>query len=404
MAKNALQALDDLDWLGEDNLLFISDEADDRAELGRGNGLGPATNTAVAVFGLEVAAAAPAGAPTEPDLPESVPDGAGPFLSFDVGGTTAIDPQILSGKPKDGPGSGGGGGDGGGRNKPKDDPDSDPTVVSEYTSGGNAKKSFNIEIHFDGDGWTVELQQYLINVADYLSTIITGDLIDVVVPGSGKSGKFDDIRIDASLFEDGDSGGLLGWGGYSGFRSATYDSLPYYGAVGFNLYYQDGTSGDSNPVDLTPNMWQAVVFQEMLHALGFGFWEALGLVTDVSLDPDPVDLRFDGTNANEAYLYDPALGNARLADSNEATGVPIESDGELGDGTYGGHWDEGIFGNEVMTGYINDTNFLSIVTVAALEDMGYDTIYDTGVTTASLADELVAENLGALVFESDFIA
>ena len=132
----------------------------------------------------------------------------------------------------------------------------------------------------------------------------------------------------------------------------------------------------------------------MLHVLGFGFWDALGmgLVTG-----DPLDLRFVGTNALEAYLNndDTALNPARFADSNEAAGVPIESDGESGDGTYGGHWDEGIFDNEVLTGYIDDTNFLSIVTVAALEDMGYDTIYAPGDTTASLA--LVLDENGLLM-------
>ena len=150
---------------------------------------------------------------------------------------------------------------------------------------------------------------------------------------------------------------------------------------------------------------RGVVFQEMLHVLGFGFWDALGM--ELVNDDNPLDLRFDGTNALEAYLNDndTALDPARLADSNEAAGVPIESHGESGDGTYGGHWEEGIFDNEVLTGYIDGMNFLSIVTVAALEDMGYDTIYDYGydpitgglvTDTGDLAADLTANNLGEL--------
>ena len=127
MARNALQILDDLGLLGEDNLLFISDNANENAPdgAGRANGLGHTTSTAAAtaaVFGLDVAMVAPDDTPGAPDLSD-LPD-TGPFLSFDVGGTTVIDPQILSGKPKDGPG-------GGSKKPPKDDPNSDPTVGSE---------------------------------------------------------------------------------------------------------------------------------------------------------------------------------------------------------------------------------------------------------------------------------
>ena len=49
---------------------------------------------------------------------------------------------------------------------------------------------------------------------------------------------------------------------------------------------------------------------------------------------------------------------------------PIETDG--GAGTAGGHWDEEIFGNEIMTGFLNSgANPISRVTIGAMEDMGY---------------------------------
>jgi hypothetical protein len=42
-----------------------------------------------------------------------------------------------------------------------------------------------------------------------------------------------------------------------------------------------------------------------------------------------------------------------------------------GGGTAGSYWDEGIFTNEIMTGYINPSNYISDVTWASLADLGY---------------------------------
>ena len=58
----------------------------------------------------------------------------------------------------------------------------------------------------------------------------------------------------------------------------------------------------------------------------------------------------------------------------DALGVPVEGDG--GSGTRDSHWDEETFDNEIMTGYINQANYLSEMTVASLEDIGYQTVWD----------------------------
>ena len=83
------------------------------------------------------------------------------------------------------------------------------------------------------------------------------------------------------------------------------------------------------------------------------------------------DLRFTGENATTEYNSDYA--SVAAADSFSFIGVPIETDG--GSGTAGVHWDDATFNNEIMTGYLNYNNLRSDMTVAALEDMGYDTIY-----------------------------
>jgi hypothetical protein len=50
--------------------------------------------------------------------------------------------------------------------------------------------------------------------------------------------------------------------------------------------------------------------------------------------------------------------------------VPVENTG--GPGTRGSHWRESVFGNELMTGFIDaGSNPLSAVTAASLRDEGY---------------------------------
>jgi Leishmanolysin len=55
--------------------------------------------------------------------------------------------------------------------------------------------------------------------------------------------------------------------------------------------------------------------------------------------------------------------------------VPVEKD--FGEGTACGHWDEDCMGDELMTGFIGRSPTpLSRITVATLQDMGYQVNYD----------------------------
>ena len=42
-----------------------------------------------------------------------------------------------------------------------------------------------------------------------------------------------------------------------------------------------------------------------------------------------------------------------------------------GSGTAGSHWDEETYDNELMTGYINDANYMSTMSGASFADLGY---------------------------------
>ena len=102
---------------------------------------------------------------------------------------------------------------------------------------------------------------------------------------------------------------------------------------------------------------------EFGHALGFP--NSNGWLSNV--DDRVTPAFFTGTNAVREY-------NSVFGTAANPNGVPIEQDG--GAGTAYAHWDDAIFGNELMTGFINvGLNPLSVITVGAFDDMGYTVDY-----------------------------
>ncbi|MDX1782275.1 MAG: leishmanolysin-related zinc metalloendopeptidase [Thalassovita sp.] len=237
-------------------------------------------------------------------------------------------------------GSGGGGSKGGGKGG-KGDGGGDTGLLSEYVSDADNPDGYNVEIIFKGS-WTAALQDAFIVASEAISSIILGDVTDIL------RGRFatDDITITAELAKIDGVGNILGQAGPTAYRTADY--LPVSGIMQFDV--ADAQDFDGR------GLFDDIVFHEMLHTLGFGtMWDLMGLTSGTVADGDMI---FTGAMATQYYKGD----------------VPIETDG--GAGTAGGHWDDDTFGNEIMTGYINETNYLSELTVAALEDMGYDTYLD----------------------------
>ena len=227
-------------------------------------------------------------------------------------------------------------------------------LLDGYTSGRGEvgrKSGFNVTIDFEGS-WTAALQQKFVVAAEYLSTIIRGDLRD--------RGGIDDIEITARLSDIDGPGSVLGQAGPTMIRRAS--DLPFRGEMEFDR--ADAASYDRQ------GLFDEIVLHEMMHALGFGtVWDRMGL-TDGGTTLD--GLVFAGRNAAVAFgalfpgLYDDGTPD-RL-------GVPLETSG--GPGTAGGHWDENTFHRELMTGYLDRRAYVSGLTVAALEDMGYRTVFD----------------------------
>ena len=274
-----------------------------------------------------------------------------------VNDLTFLDYQPLA-KPDHAGGGGGGGkdkpGKGGGKPDKNDDsgdggdPPSEPGVLDSYVSGDSG--GYNIQIYFNGT-WTVQLQTAFIDAADLISSLITADIADVSYNGS----ILDDIIITAELTAIDGTGGILGQAGPTAIR--TVGKLPALAQMQFD-------SADADYYDGI-GLWNDIVIHEMLHSVGVGtIWSNLNLISGNGTN-DPL---FTGEFANMAY-------DDLFADLNALSDlIPIEADG--GPGTAYGHWDETTFGNELMTGYINGANYISAMTVASLEDMGYATTWD----------------------------
>jgi hypothetical protein len=258
------------------------------------------------------------------------------------------------GKP---PSDGGGGGGGG-----------DP-VLSEYDAGSsNGTDGYDILIDFLGNDWTVALQQAFIDAADYLVTVITGD-----IGGGGRyrGNTIDDLYITAKLAQIDGSGGVLGQAGPT--AAWTSNDLTAAGQMEFDV------ADASDFFNL--GLWDDIVMHEMMHVLGFGtLW-------DYGSHAGLVQNGYQYVGANALAAYDETHPGA--------TYIPVETDG--GSGTAGGHWDEAALTNELMTGYINDDgdpyttgdNVLSEFSVMALADLGYDVTYEAWTDTA-YTDPLIA--------------
>jgi hypothetical protein len=238
--------------------------------------------------------------------------------------------DITPAHAKPGGGGGGGGGSGGGLS------------FTPYIAGGsNGTAGYDITINFVGSNWTQSLHDDFVNAANFYVTLITGDLPDVRVTGKGGGQTVDDLVINAQLSNIDGAGGILGQAGPTAIRST--GSLPATATMQFDI--ADATTYDAQ------HLFDDIVFHEMGHSVGFGsIWSNLGLVDSSS--------HFTGAMAKSASLSD--FGTSV---------INVETDG--GSGTAGSHWDDATYTNEIMTGYIDNPNYLSHMTAASYGDLGY---------------------------------
>ena len=138
---------------------------------------------------------------------------------------------------------------------------------------------------------------------------------------------------------------------------------------------------------INQGLLNTVMLHEMGHVIGFGtLWDnpPNACLQDTSGSSPKVvnDTYFSCAKARAAF--DSIGGLSYTGASLSPPGgnkVPVENCGAssptgCGLGTVNSHWREPVFGNELMTGYVNSgQNPLSVVTIAAQEDLGYTVNY-----------------------------
>jgi hypothetical protein len=218
----------------------------------------------------------------------------------------------------------------------------------------NTESPFTIAVRFLG-GLTASQMAAFRAAADRWTRMIVGDLPSVMVDGE----LIDDVLILAQGTAIDGTGGVLGQAGPTWLRPASAGAaahLPAKGVMAFDTadlarMEKEGTLGD-------------VITHEMGHVIGIGtIWKRKSLLKgEGTANPT-----FGGKAAMKEYGLLRGDGGPRR--------VPVENTG--GQGTQDSHWRETIFRNELMSGFIQKAgNPISRVTVASLEDLGYQVNLD----------------------------
>ena len=237
-----------------------------------------------------------------------------------------------------------------------------PTVITASTTP--VVSAYNISLRFLTPMTAPEAAAFNAAAARW-SSIIVGDLpSDVVVANTGDCGDnsppmnetVDDIVIFATIDSLDGPGNILGGAFPCWIRDV--GSLTLVGAMVFD-------SADMGTLEAN-NILNAVILHEMGHVFGIGtLWTYMtpSLLTGAgTLNP-----YFTGAGGIMQFNMDGGLGYA-------GSKVPVENQG--GPGTADGHWRESVMGRELMTGYISlNSNPLSTITIASLQDMGYTVSY-----------------------------
>jgi len=197
---------------------------------------------------------------------------------------------------------------------------------------------------------------------------VPADACDTGTPALDET--IDDVIIFATIAAIDGPAGILGQAGPCFIREPGV--LPAVGVMLFDSEDLEFIEGEG--------LLEPLILHEMAHVLGFGtLWLFQDLIAEpADLDIDEEDTHFTGAQALAAF--DDAGGS-----SYTGAKVPVENTG--GSGTANSHWRNSVFGNELMTGFIDEgQNPLSAISVAALADQGYSVdVTDADPFTLSLS-------------------
>jgi hypothetical protein len=255
------------------------------------------------------------------------------------------------------------------------------TLSTTFTATGMSP--FTIELQFLTDTTSAQGQAFE-DARHRWEGLIIGDVPNVQLSATaGQCGdnspalnrQVDDVLILVTIEPIDGAGNVLGEAGPCFVRNV--GRLPVLGLMKFDVADLDLLESSG--------LLNAVILHEMGHVLGFGtIWTDKNLLADPSLSGG-TDPHFTGPQAITAFN---AVGGSNYQGGAK---VPVEDTG--GAGTADAHWRESVFGNELMTGFVDPTDPLSRVTVASMADLGY-TVNIAGADPYTLAPGLRAFSRG----------
>jgi hypothetical protein len=241
-------------------------------------------------------------------------------------------------------------------------------ACSDSSGPPKTPSAYKINLRYFGAAMPASDQALFVNAAARIEQIVVGDppVVDATGADPAKncnatgvpifSGTIDGVVIYASMDSIDGRGKILAQSGpcYIRQNGSSNDYRTSIGVMKFD-------TADIASLAASGNL-QEVITHEMLHVLGFGsFWDTTSANLLINYGPNVSYIGVGGIAGCKS------LGGFHTC----ATSVPVEGSAG-GDGTVNSHWRESVFGNELMTGFINaGKNPLSIMTIRSLEDLGY---------------------------------
>ena len=251
-----------------------------------------------------------------------------------------------------------------------------------WISDDVADSSFDIEFHYVGYEPTPAQVEIFRHAAEIWERAIARGLADMFIDSSGTTcedgdaslfgAHIDDLLVYVRLEGIDGPGGALAEAGPCWIRLPP-SHLPFIGTVTIDT--ADLPAMERNGV------LGKVVTHEIGHALGFGIiWDQIPPEGPPFLQQPSVVNGFIKVPGRDTHFSGPAAVAAFDAVGGDAyrggAKVPVENDTErYGTGALDGHWRESVLGHELLTSSLSTKpgvhEPLSIVTIAALEDLGY---------------------------------
>ena len=255
--------------------------------------------------------------------------------------------------------------------------------------GGATEPTYDIEVRYVGDQPTAAQKAIIRQAAGVWEGVITQGVPDRFIHSSnnicdpGYPSLFgvhvDDLVVYVRVKVMDGVGGTLAQAGPCVVRR--HSRLPYLGIVELDV-------ADLQQMHRA-GVLHRIVTHEIGHALGFGTgWDLIAGPDGLPLLRQP-SLLHDGGKTIEVPGRDTYFSGRQAVDAFDSAGgnayrggakVPVENDTyTYGIGTLDAHWRESVFGAELMTSRQlterGSREPLSVVTVAALADMGYAVDY-----------------------------